>query len=211
MFAYCENDAVNNSDFTGAFLWKKIWGFLKKLGNYAKIILELIVNGATTLMGIRDGFSAKEISAIAKKAGRSPHRVKQNFEWLYDRVKKLKTKTGKILKALTYILYLSNTLPKLKNFKGRVIEIVSLAIGGIISGLSALISWLVGKGVKLLSKFIPALGGVLGFLLNGFVSRIVDAFLDNKSKKIEQKYIKKVNGSTFDSGDYIITFLECLI
>ncbi len=210
-YSYCENDPINDQDNSGAFSWKKILGIFEKIGNFAKKILNCIIDGAATIIGIKSSLSRKDISNIAKIVKRSPHRVKQNFEWLYDKVKKLKTKAGRIFKAVVVILFLSSVASSINKVKTTVTAIIKTIVSAISDGLSALISWLVSKGIRLLSNIIPALGGVLGFLLGELIGSIVDAFLDKYSSSIANNYAKKVNIYKFTIGDYLTTFLKCLV
>ena len=210
MYAYCECDPINNIDSNGAISWARILSIFEKIGGFAKKILDYLIEGASSILGLKVYIKRSDISKIAKNVKRSPHRVRQNFDWLYSRIKNLKTKTGRIFRALVVVLfftYIAGVIGKVKNTVSKIIKLVAEIIA---DGLSALFSWLVRKGVKLLSKFIPALGGVLGFLAGGLIGRAVDVFFNKKSAIIANKYAKKVNVYKFSMADYFTTFFIIL-
>jgi len=211
LFAYCCNDCVNDCDADGTISWKKIVSCFNTIGNLANKLLNLIIDGASFILGVKESFSKKEISKIAKNVGRSPHRVRQNFDYIYGKVNKLTTKTGRILKALTILQFLYSIKDKISSVKSIVSTIITTAIRAISDGLSALLSWLVNKGIKFVSKFIPAIAGVFGFLLGELRGRIVDVFFNKYSDKVTKKYISKVNIYKFTPKDYFLTFFKCLI
>jgi len=209
-FSYCECDPINNVDSNGAISWKKILSIFDKIGSFAKKILDYLIEGAEFILGIKTYITRNDISKIAKNVKRSPHRVRQNFDWLHSRVKNLKTKTGRILKALSILLFFASIASVIGKVKSIVSTIIKTVAKIIADGLSTLLSWLVSKGIKLLSKFIPALGGVLGFLVGELIGRVIDAFFDKYSARIVGKYTKKVNVYKFSVGDYFTTFFKCL-
>ena len=207
--SYCECDPINNLDLNGAISWKKILSVLNKVGGVAKKILEYLVDGAGWILGIKNSIRRKDISKIAKEAKRSPHRVRQCFEWLDKKVKHLKSKMGKILKALSYILFFSSIAVVLDDVKKFVNEVVTKLFNKIAEGLSALISWGLSKGIKFFSKFIPALGGVVGFLLGEVIGRALDILFEKSSTKIAIRYSNAIDVYNFSLGDYFITFFKC--
>ncbi len=210
LYSYCENNSVNNFDSNGAISWSKILSVFNRLGEKAKSILEQLIDGASRLLGVKANLRWKDISKIAKDVKRSPHRVKQCFNWIADKVDKLKTKVGKIFKALSYILFVTSIIESLKQATSFVKEIATKLFKKIAEGLSALLSWCVSKGIKFISKFIPALGGVAGYLLGEVIGIFLDNYFENRAERIACKYASKVNIYTFKPKDYIFTFFKCL-
>ena len=82
LYSYCECDPINNYDINGAISWKKILSVLNKIANVAKKLLEYLIDGASWILGIKNAIRPRDISKIAKEVKRSPHRVRQCFNWL---------------------------------------------------------------------------------------------------------------------------------
>ena len=211
LYAYCGNDCVNDSDSNGTISWKKILSIFDKIGKAAKNLLNYLIEGAEWILGIKKALRPKDISKIAKKVNRSPHRVRQCFSWLEKRVDKLESKVGKIFKALSYILFFASIASVLKKVKAFVEEISIKLFNKIAEGLSTLISWGVSKGIKFFSKFVPALGGVVGFLLGELIGRFIDKLFEVHSTRIAKKFASNVDIYKFKLGDYFITFFKCLV
>ena len=80
----------------------------------------------------------------------------------------------------------------------------------IADGFTALLSWCVTKGIKFISKFIPALGGIAGFILGEIIGVFLDDYFSSRADSIAAKYASKVNIYTFSAKEYIFTFFRCL-
>ncbi len=210
LYSYCQNNAVNDFDGNRAISWNKILSVFNKLGEKAKNILEQLIDGANWLLGVKDNLRWKDISKIAKDVKRSPHRVRQCFNWIAGKVDNLKTKAGKIFKALTYVSFVTSIAESLKKVTSFVKNIATKLLQMIADGFTALLSWCVTKGIKFISKFVPALGGIAGFLLGEIIGRFLDNYFSSRADSIAAKYASKVNIYTFSLKDYIFTFFKCL-
>ena len=211
LYSYCECDAVNTYDSNGAISWNKIFEILNKIADCAKKVLEYLIDGASWILGIKTNLRWNVFSRIASEIKRSPHRVKQWFNWLEDSVKNLKSALGKILKAFAYIVFFSSIVCVLGKVTDFIAVIAKTILNKIAEGLAALISKGISKGIKAISKFVPALGGVAGFLLGEIIGRVLDKFFERYSTQIANRYANKVDIYSFNAGDYFTTFFKCLI
>lgn len=210
LYSYCECDPINNSDSEGNISWEKALSIFNTIGKKAKQILDYILASVDVILGINTGIDWKIFSKIAKEIKRSPHKVKQWYNWLKDKVGKPRTKLKVIVTALAWILFFSSIAGSLGSAKSFIKEVVTQVFTKVAEGLSKLLSWLVSKGIKFLSKFVPALGGALGFLLGEAIGRLLDVFFEKKATQIARKFLKKINVYNFKAHDYIIKYFACL-
>lgn len=206
LFCYCENDPVNNSDENGSLSFKKILNFLDKLLQSVKKVWDVVKDFVDGCLSAVTGVSPKFISSIAKDIKRSPHRVRQFLQKLTDKLKKAKTKIGKMARAITIIALVCSIANKLASG----IKILDLNAGYIVEGLTEMLKWIVSKGVDKIISLIPSIGVFLGFCLGKLIEIALDAIISSKFvKSLTNKFQKKVNVGTYKTWNYLKAYFNC--
>ena len=208
LYTYCENNPINSCDDSGLISWKKVLTFFNNVAQKVKDILDYVVDSITIILGVKTDIDYKLFSKIAKEIKRSPHKVKQWYYWLADKTRPLKTKAGKIVKALGFALFITTIIATLGNRAEFLVEIVNQTLAIIADGFCWLLSWLCEKGIKLLSKTIPALGGLLGAVLGVAISHLLSAYYDSRRTSIINEFKSNVIFKNYKIHQYMLAYMK---
>ena len=207
LFAYCENNIVNNSDEFGAISLKTVMSFLNSLMKVIKKVVGWVKKIVAGLLSLYTGLSPKDVSSIAKDIGRSPHRVRQAIESIVKKLGKVKNYVGKFalgVSILAMIALIGEKITRLGNIAKTIAECV-------VEALTSCLKWLLSKGLKALSSLVPMIGSIIGFFASSIVSFLFNKIFTNKKvENLKQKITNRIELATYDLADYFKVFLKNL-
>ena len=207
LFAYCENDAVNNRDENGNVSWRQVTSFLEGFVKVIKKIVDWLKKVVKELLKIYTGLKWQDISSIAKEIGRSPHRVRQSVDRIITKLNNIESKIGKLAIGIA-ILSMIATLGKQAVHLGSMVKAIAYCV---VETCVSLLESLGEKALKYILKLIPFVGAFLSLLAGAIISIVSKTFLtEEKKNAIKTKIEGQIRITQYKLEDYFKSFFTQL-
>lgn len=186
LFAYCENDAVNNEDSTGYLGFKDLWDAIKNSFKFIKSIAEQAYYACQKTTPI------KQIKKLSKQSGKSQRQIMRELKKLADdseRCFKHFKIAGRVISILSIIIF---ALSYLKQGKSLFADVYALIVDLFVEAAS----WLICEIAERACRLIPACGIIVGFGVSWFIGTLISEFFTaSEKKKMSRAYAAKIKKS----------------
>ena len=168
LFAYCENNPVNNSDPGGFVSKSRIVDAINKILN----LFRTSISGLKTILDIIINNTSKSIEKLKGRIWKLTRKELKN----YNNLKLLKNEVGRLNKRLKHIGWAILVVMLINVgisafLKGSSMPKILISV--IVEALREFLLWAFTRGVEFLCDFIPTVGFFVGVLASGISELIL--------------------------------------
>ena len=187
LFAYCENDPVNNVDPRGTVSAKDFLDVSKKAVDAIKDIIEYI----SSLYAPKLEELKHSIKLLTKKQLRTKKNIKALIEQC-DSISKKLGRLGNFITATTVIIVICSAIKKPKEFP-------SILTGFLLEKFIDLLQWGITEIAKRIPRAVPGAGYLVGLVTSVVAEAVMAAyFTDARVNKIAKNFsslFRKISGN----------------
>lgn len=196
LFAYCNNNPVNNSDSSGKGVLQTI---LDLLGKSIDVLIKIVNYIADSC-----NLSVKKLESKAKIYTKAKNQKKALKEVVKES-ERLSKKLGRVGSIITAFAIVVGVISAIKSGAHWSLLIVQLLVEGITEGISAAISSI----CKYISRFVPGVGFIVGIIASVSASLVLSRyFTDRRNKRIANAVWGDIKNHRITSVNYLfkVTF-----
>lgn len=195
LFAYCENNSINDTDHSGFFSWAIFGDMIKRIASFVKELLSFVLG--------KYGLSKK---AYAKRTKyKEPSALLSYVNANKSSIKNVRNNASSVSAFMNVLLTVADCASILRNNRSVLVKIADLLFYGVIR----LLGYLGGKLISwIISKVCAALFWAR-FIIEQLLKILWDWLLNSKwVDKLRNKFLQYVDSYSMTFGGYVVALFK---